>query len=570
MERGSASRPIERLGRLRHAFGAEAARGKLEALRAIAGRRLRTAGQVRKLHALLCFLIAHPDDEEIFRTAGTLLDGLAARIRALPRAHRARLDDSGIEGTRLRFDASYGVTDVLVRSHGANVEIDWRRYAGAEALDPILLRSVSPSEEQVFIDGEVTTREWVRRAKGDLPVSDLSWVWAQMERAIGPRPLREILYEHAEVPLVWHLAGDRGSMGANRRAIEAPFCHPDGIARPRGDGRRAIEKPLDAIRLLSRVEGAEAIRMTIAALAPRRRELYPAACGNPDDVYEADVGRGARVILIGLSPASRLPLEGDYGYLILKNGMPVGYGGASPLFHQANTGIHIFEEHRGGESAFLFIQTLRVFRALLGCTRFIVSPYQAGLGNRDAIASGAYWFYDRIGFRPADPEIRAIADRERARLAARRGARTGEDVLRKLAQNDLELRLRGARREQAFAEEWLGVLAAGATRILAAERCSRRADAMARIARRVAADLGAAGMRRWPEGERRAFEGLAPLAALVRGLRGWPAGEKRALVRLMRAKGARREFEYVEALREHDAFRRALARYCREAERRGS
>jgi len=569
MERGSASRLIERLIHLRPAFGPDAAREKLAILRDLDRRPPRSAAQLRRLHALLCFLMAYPDDEEVFRAAEALLDGFAARIRALSLSRRAALVDSGIEGTQLRFDASFAVTDALVRHHSPNVEIDWKRYASAEDLDPILLQSVSPSEEQTFIDGEVTTREWVRRAKGDVPGTDLAWVWAQMERSIGSRPLREILYEEAEVPLIWRFDGDRGSITTNRRAIERPFGHPDGIFRPRGDGRREIARPLGAIHHLSAAEGAEAIRMAIPALVPRRRELYPAAFGNPEEVYEADVGRGARVILIGVLPASRLPIEGDFGYLILKNGMPAGYGGVAPLFHQANTGIHIFEEYRGGESAFLFIQTLRVFRSLLGCDRFIISPYQAGLGNRDAIASGAYWFYDRIGFRPADPETRAIAGRERARLARRRGARTDEEVLRKLAQSDLELALPGARRVNEFAEEWLGVLAAGATRILAAEGCLHREEAMARIARRVARDLGASGWRGWTADERRAFEGLAPLVALIPGLGGWPAREKRALVRLMRAKGARREIGYVEALRESHALRRALARICREAERRG-
>ena len=54
------------------------------------------------------------------------------------------------------------------------------------------------------------------------------------------------------------------------------------------------------------------------------------------------------------------------GYLVLSNGVPVGYGGASALYRQVNTGINIFDEYRGSEAAFFWVQVMRVYRQLTG------------------------------------------------------------------------------------------------------------------------------------------------------------------------------------------------------------
>ncbi|MFO1316643.1 MAG: hypothetical protein U1F58_13655 [Burkholderiales bacterium] len=55
------------------------------------------------------------------------------------------------------------------------------------------------------------------------------------------------------------------------------------------------------------------------------------------------------------------------------------------------------------------LRILRAFHTLYGSGRFVVNPYQFGAGNAEAIASGAFWFYYRLGFRPAHALTRALA-----------------------------------------------------------------------------------------------------------------------------------------------------------------
>ena len=81
------------------------------------------------------------------------------------------------------------------------------------------------------------------------------------------------------------------------------------------------------------------------------------------------------------------------GYLILSNGVPIGYGGASLLFKQVNTGLNIFYEFRGIEAAYLWVQLMRVYHSLVGYTRFIANAYKIEHENSEALKSGAFWFY---------------------------------------------------------------------------------------------------------------------------------------------------------------------------------
>jgi hypothetical protein len=76
---------------------------------------------------------------------------------------------------------------------------------------------------------------------------------------------------------------------------------------------------------------------------------------------------------------------------------------------------------------------LRLFHQLLGVTLFIVDPYQLGLHNEEAIESGAFWFYRKLGFRPTDATVAKLLDTEEKRIQAKSDYRTSARTLRRLA-----------------------------------------------------------------------------------------------------------------------------------------
>jgi hypothetical protein len=251
-------------------------------------------------------------------------------------------------------------------------------------------------------------------------------------------------------------------------------------------------------------------------------------------------------------------VETFYGYLILQNCVPIGYGGAWYLFDTLEFGVNIFETFRGGESALIAIQVLRVFHHALGMTTVVLQPFQIGYGNPEALESGAFYFYYRIGFRPHEPGLSRLAEREQERSSRNASHPRPQRILKRLTRGEMYLTLsngNGAPERRIKAKQLAALTTDFVARSFGGDR-----DAAARWAtKRVVRALGARGSSAWPLDERRAFEQLSLLAALIPDLENWPAADKRHLARGLRAKGGRSEVRYARLLAGHRKFRDGLA-----------
>lgn len=105
-------------------------------------------------------------------------------------------------------------------------------------------------------------------------------------------------------------------------------------------------------------------------------------------------------------------MESYIGYLVLKNNIPVSYGGGWIFGERCQFGINILQSFRGGESGLIICEILRVYHQHFGVTRFVVKPYQFGLHNPEAIKTGAFWFYYKLGFRPENEQLKEQALQE--------------------------------------------------------------------------------------------------------------------------------------------------------------
>ena len=433
------------------------------------------------------------------------------------------------------YSFSFPVARWLARRCPGELSIDWDEIEDTTRLDELLARVLHPAEDEYFDSGWVTTREWLDEARGD--ATDFDWLMAQL----GGRSLQPFwsqLYDAADIPLAWRIAGSRFSKARNRLNPKAVATRESGMrGRPRTP-KQAIMEPLDDIRLVSPRQGRRLIDVAMASLAARYRETYHFNHANPREVYLADVGNGVSVAVFGLLPEHRFPLECTMGYLLLANGVPIGYGGASALFRQVNTGINIFDEFRHSEAAFLWTQVMRVYHALTGCTRFIANAYQFGGDNTEALKSGAFWFYYRLGYRPVDPDIRRLAKDEMARIRKHDKYRTRLPTLRRLASCDMHLVLPGARASEFFDERWFDMVSLLATRSLAASGTRKRREAGP----------------------------LAPIVAAV-PTDGWSPADKRLARQLLRAKSGEHELPYAKLLARHGKLLNSLKKACRRAER---
>jgi hypothetical protein len=237
----------------------------------------------------------------------------------------------------------------------------------------------------------------------------------------------------------------------------------------------------------------------------------------------------------------------------------------SALYGSSELAYNVFDTWRGVEAATVYARVLAMTRQLFGTDTFTIYPYQLGDGNDEAIESGAWWFYHKLGFVPRDAATRRLAERERARMAKDPGHRSAPAALRRLARENLYFQPHGARADV------IGVLplaniGLAVTALLAKRFGSDRAGAIDVCSREAAARLGRGAWTRWSVDERRAWECWAPVVLALRGLERWTGAEKRAAVKVIRLKGSRRESDFVRAFDAHAKLRRGLADLARAAD----
>src|SRR4029077_13985236 len=114
------------------------------------------------------------------------------------------------------------------------------------------------------------------------------------------------------------------------------------------------------------------------AMVTRSRDLDVFCWGDPRDVRLVDAGGGLQCACIGFRPDRRLLLEAVYGFLTLKNGVPIGYVLCSALFGSSEIAYNVFETFRGAEAARVYGRVLGMVRSLFGSDTFTIYPYQLG------------------------------------------------------------------------------------------------------------------------------------------------------------------------------------------------
>jgi len=459
------------------------------------------------------------------------------------------MEVSGFAGTAIEDKFNYDVARWLVRRFPRHVDIVWDDESAHTRLAATLPRFLPLLDDDAYVEADVPYLDWLRAAKGRSG-RDLAWLLSRFERLPLTDRERAELFDSLDLTIRWDLDDLRASRTRNWRSARRIFSH-DGpfVRRNEVDLLKEMTAPL-AVTRLSRREGERVLDLMREVMTVRRRELWGTTYGDPAHVLKADVGRGLEIFLWGLPPERRLPLRAYVAGFGLKNGVPINYVEAIGLFEWMEVGFNTFYTFRDGESAWNYAQALRVLHQVLGMTCVSVYPYQIGQDNEEAIESGAFWFYRKLGFRPGRPDLLRIVLREERRIAATPGYRTPASVLRKLATGHLFLELPGTTQEiwDRFRIRNIGF---AVQRRMAKERAGDAAVARNRAATAVADALGER-LEAWTGEARRTFEDFAlVLAPSSSDLARWTPEEKRALVRIFRAKVGPEESRFLRSMQRH-------------------
>jgi hypothetical protein len=537
-------------------FSPEAGARKRQLLAALESAPVRRPRALARLHETLCFLQAYPDDPAVLAGVDRLLRDFPARVSALAPRARRQLHDTGIVGTTIEYPFGLPLSRWLAARLGRRASIAWAGGPDAERLAEALDLLVTPAERDAFSEGGFTVRRWLEVARAGRRLTDLDVLVEAFDRAALGAELRDWLYESLGVRVRARLEAAVSRTFA-KRSPGRPVFQRRALRRSGVDIVREARRPVRVWRRASPALARELIETARGAMATRSRELHAFSYPNPDDVLVGEMGRGVRGVLIGLEPAFRLPFEGYYAFLIVKNGVPVGYGGGWCLFETLEFGFNVFESFRQGESAWILGQVLRAYHRVFRMRTVVVDPYQLGAGNLEALRSGAFYFYQRLGFRPRDGVVLKVLAGELAKIARDRRYRSPLAVLRRLAREEAYLTLPGGSPEPEHRVRARD-LAALVTQDVARRHRGDREAATREAVGRVGRALGARGWAAWPDAEREAFRRWALVVGQIPDLARWPGADRARLVRLIRAKGGRGEGPYVRQLLAHARLGRSL------------
>jgi hypothetical protein len=419
---------ISALQSIRNKYGKEPAAKKAQLLLSIDPKQLGGKHALRSFYDSLLFLLAYPDNKKIETLAKHSLLSLQEHITANEKVRRG-IYNSGITGSSLCAAFGFEMVKWMRKRYPEQVRL--RSFEAADAqIQAILSVVMSKTESEIMQDANAEWKGWLKRwkAKGEELLDQLIAIFDSTN--IRPEVKDEL----------WN------AIGANIEIDLPKHCRlPDRLIMPyyhRSLNRHNVkQQPVQRpVRVqLSGPEAEQVIDSSRMILVRHLREIDPVSFTDARLVDYYHLGRGLSIALTGMVPERRHPVDSYMGYVVFKNGLPVGYAASWILFNSARIGLNIFPSYRGGESQYIFRQALQLHQQVYDLKRFSVDPYQLGKDNSDGIHSGVFWIYYHAGFRPILKPLKELAAAEAKKISTITGYRTSSSTLEKLAAGRLEL-----------------------------------------------------------------------------------------------------------------------------------
>ncbi|HJP94480.1 MAG TPA: hypothetical protein VJ875_21140 [Pyrinomonadaceae bacterium] len=519
MPRATTTNLLNQLDELKSQFAPDSARRIQRLLDELSRKAFNDTDSLLQYHEALLFLRAYPQNVSIGRAAENELRGFANRVttlreRSVDLAPLQHPEVSGIVGTSVIDTFSFYIVRWLLQRRAAQVDVYWDWFEDENRLAETWPRFMPLLEEDAFVEANIPYREWLRAARGRS--SELAWLVERFDTLPRSEKERAELYDSQQLYVRWTPRFNDSRTGMREPARKLFYHRGPLIQRRDINLVKELVQPSPPLQKLNLRQGEKALDLARAASTVRYRELYGFTHGDPRHVYRAELGRGVELFMMGLPPDKRLPLRAYHAAMIYKNGVPIGYFEGLSLFERMESGFNLYYTFREGETAWLYARTLNVMRHFTGVTAFSLDPYQIGYENEEGIESGAFWFYRKLGFRPARGEILQLALKEEEKIARRKGYRTSAATLRRLAESPMIYELDAERRG-----DW--------------DRFQVRKIGL--------------------KAQRQKERGLAAVLSLMPDL-----SEKQLLARIVRAKMGAEETTYLRLMQRHNQLRSGIIR----------
>jgi hypothetical protein len=544
-------------------FGRGAAAEVKLLLDQLARHEFRGAKSLIRFHETLLFLRAFPQSATLVPRIERLLNTFHERVEKLRELgiDMSAFDDfdtSGIAGTTMQDTLDFEAARWLVRRIPRHVEIAWDDYEDERAMGSTWPHFIPLLAEDSDVEANIPWQRWLDSARGH--ERDVEWLIRRFEQLPFENPRqRAELYDSLRLPLRWNLGNLKLSRTRNWKSPRQFYYHNKPLmARSEVSLARELAQPAPRLTKLSRGKGDSVMNTIREVMAVRYRELYGTTLGDPNSVVRAVLARGVVMYFWNLPVERRLPLRAYVAGFTLKNGVPINYIEAIGLCEWIEVGFNTFYTYRQGETAWIYAQALRCLCALTGATTISVYPYQIGQNNDEAIDSGAFWFYRKLGFRSGNKDLENLARREEQKIKANPQYRSSRKTLKRLAEAHVFYELPGSERGawDNFSTRNVGLrVNRRMAREFSGDSASIRRASVTEVSRALNVSLS-----RWNSAEGEAFENWSLVLALIPNLRRWSAKEKQDLIKIIRAQAGSSEMRYLRLTQQHRRLREEFLR----------
>jgi hypothetical protein len=363
----------------------------------------------KQFHHLLMGMMAYPGSKAILdKTKKTMCALLAQTEKNIPL--QQKLSGTGFLHTAVECNFSYAKARYLTEKFPNQISI----HSASSTIETqkAVLKLLLPNVEYSSIhEGEKDLKKRLAQFHLNKNQTDLEWLLSLIGQSTRDAKAKAFIYNQLGIFIQWQINSENDSVSFLRGTNLPVYFHTKAIEK-KTELREIIKQQLPAPVRLSLNQKQQLIHSAKMTLTYLYRETEPFSNANEEDITLFQLDKGLSVALFGSRVDKRYSLESYIGYLVLKNNIPVSYGGGWVFGERSQFGINILESFRGGESGLIICELLRVYHQYFGVTRFVVKPYQFGLHNMEAIKTGAFWFYYKLGFRPEDKELKELALKE--------------------------------------------------------------------------------------------------------------------------------------------------------------
>lgn len=499
-----------------------------------------------QFHQILICMMAYPSNQALLNLVEKTTSQLLKQLSKHP-SIQDKLIGTGLLHTAVECNFTYQNIKHIVQCFPNQVSI----HSASSSIETqkAILKLILPNVEYSKIHtGEKDFKTRIFEFHPTKQQTDLEWLLQTIEQSNPDSKTQAFLYNQLGVFVQWKISSEKDSVSFLRGTDLPTYFHTTPLEK-KISLQDIIKQKLPTPVKLSIKEKQQLIHSAKMTLFYLYRETEPFTNANEDDITLFHLDKGISIALFGSTNNKRYSLESYIGYLVLKNNIPASYGGGWIFGERSQFGINILESFRGGESSLIICELLRVYHQYFKANRFVVKPYQFGLHNPEAIKTGAFWFYYKLGFRPENNDLRTLAKKEENEKLKNPSYKSEASTLRKYTKSNIALTLS----DKAYPDFDSEVLSQRITKYINNQFDGNREKAITQCFKQLKEAL-AINTKTWKAEDLDYAKQVSILFCSYPDSKKWIMENKKNIVLLIQLKSAKTELVWIKHLQQFKAF----------------